>query len=238
VPYWPHVRPLRAILRAVLTSCPGSYPLLPVLSATPYELASVSGRTQVIPEEAPATVSPAAVSLSQVAPPSRVETRPKTLTPTITTPAPAMKQEVVQAQTIYSREASMDIDDVEGEYDDEDDLEDEDAGDEYKERSRGGRKDAKMGRPAGTVAPRKAEASIESSTAKKGKNAGKSSSGSENGSTPAPTKRRGGTRISVADFVPPDVTGLSKREARLVKNRAAAFLSRQRKREEFELMEV
>ncbi|THH10110.1 hypothetical protein EW145_g1558 [Phellinidium pouzarii] len=39
------------------------------------------------------------------------------------------------------------------------------------------------------------------------------------------------------DFVPPDVTGLSKREARLVKNRAAAFLSRQRKREEFELME-
>jgi hypothetical protein len=38
--------------------------------------------------------------------------------------------------------------------------------------------------------------------------------------------------------VPPDVTGLSKREARLVKNRAAAFLSRQRKREEFETMEV
>lgn len=34
-------------------------------------------------------------------------------------------------------------------------------------------------------------------------------------------------------FVPPDVTGLSKKDARLVKNRAAAFLSRQRKREEF-----
>ncbi|KDR76612.1 hypothetical protein GALMADRAFT_139526 [Galerina marginata CBS 339.88] len=34
------------------------------------------------------------------------------------------------------------------------------------------------------------------------------------------------------DFVPPDVSGLSKREARLVKNHAAAFLSRQRKREE------
>ncbi|KAL5487459.1 hypothetical protein ACEPAI_5567 [Sanghuangporus weigelae] len=43
---------------------------------------------------------------------------------------------------------------------------------------------------------------------------------------------------SLKDFVPPDVTGLSKREARLVKNRAAAFLSRQRKREEFELMEI
>ncbi|OCB91988.1 hypothetical protein A7U60_g696 [Sanghuangporus baumii] len=44
--------------------------------------------------------------------------------------------------------------------------------------------------------------------------------------------------VSLKDFVPPDVTGLSKREARLVKNRAAAFLSRQRKREEFELMEI
>lgn len=51
-------------------------------------------------------------------------------------------------------------------------------------------------------------------------------------------KRAIGERISSKDFVPPDVTGLSKREARLVKNRAAAFLSRQRKREEFELMEV
>ena len=43
---------------------------------------------------------------------------------------------------------------------------------------------------------------------------------------------------STKDFVPPDVSGLSKREARLVKNRAAAFLSRQRKREEFENMEM
>ncbi|KAF8178650.1 hypothetical protein K438DRAFT_1908456 [Mycena galopus ATCC 62051] len=51
-------------------------------------------------------------------------------------------------------------------------------------------------------------------------------------------KRAAGERISSKDFVPPDVSGLSKREARLVKNRAAAFLSRQRKREEFELMEV
>jgi hypothetical protein len=50
--------------------------------------------------------------------------------------------------------------------------------------------------------------------------------------------RSSGERISTKDFVPPDVTGLSKREARLVKNRAAAFLSRQRKREEFESMEM
>ena len=51
-------------------------------------------------------------------------------------------------------------------------------------------------------------------------------------------KARAGERVSTKDFVPPDVTGLSKREARLVKNRAAAFLSRQRKREEFENMEM
>lgn len=60
--------------------------------------------------------------------------------------------------------------------------------------------------------------------------------------SPGPTaskKARGaGERITTKDFVPPDVSGLSKREARLVKNRAAAFLSRQRKREEFETMEV
>ncbi|KZT21479.1 hypothetical protein NEOLEDRAFT_1181659 [Neolentinus lepideus HHB14362 ss-1] len=53
-----------------------------------------------------------------------------------------------------------------------------------------------------------------------------------------PKKRASASRVSVKDFVPPDVTGLSKREARLVKNRAAAFLSRQRKREEFENMEI
>jgi hypothetical protein len=53
-----------------------------------------------------------------------------------------------------------------------------------------------------------------------------------------PTKKVRGERISSKDFVPPDVSGMSKREARLVKNRAAAFLSRQRKREEFETMEI
>lgn len=59
--------------------------------------------------------------------------------------------------------------------------------------------------------------------------------------SPDPTmckKRATNERVSSKDFIPPDVTGLSKREARLVKNRAAAFLSRQRKREEFETMEV
>lgn len=54
--------------------------------------------------------------------------------------------------------------------------------------------------------------------------------------TPSASKKPRAT-VSTKDFVPPDVTGLSKREARLVKNRAAAFLSRQRKREEFENME-
>jgi len=51
-------------------------------------------------------------------------------------------------------------------------------------------------------------------------------------------KKGRGERITTKDFVPPDVSGLSKREARLLKNRAAAFLSRQRKREEFEAMEI
>ncbi|VDC00334.1 unnamed protein product [Peniophora sp. CBMAI 1063] len=54
----------------------------------------------------------------------------------------------------------------------------------------------------------------------------------------APSKKQRTERVTTKDFVPPDVSGLSKREARLVKNRAAAFLSRQRKREEFECMEV
>ncbi|EJD01760.1 uncharacterized protein FOMMEDRAFT_169806 [Fomitiporia mediterranea MF3/22] len=68
----------------------------------------------------------------------------------------------------------------------------------------------------------------------------RSSSDDQSDTSTAPstgtTKKR--ACMSMKDFVPPDVTGLSKREARLVKNRAAAFLSRQRKREEFELMEI
>lgn len=69
----------------------------------------------------------------------------------------------------------------------------------------------------------------------------KTATGSKRSASPPPpaTKKRAvGERISSKDFVPPDVSGLSKREARLVKNRAAAFLSRQRKREEFETMEM
>ncbi|KAI0343500.1 hypothetical protein BDW22DRAFT_1428090 [Trametopsis cervina] len=46
------------------------------------------------------------------------------------------------------------------------------------------------------------------------------------------SKKPRASAVSTKDYVPPDVSGLSKREARLVKNRAAAFLSRQRKREE------
>ncbi|KAF8305917.1 hypothetical protein DL93DRAFT_290948 [Clavulina sp. PMI_390] len=63
----------------------------------------------------------------------------------------------------------------------------------------------------------------------------------ESSSAPPPPKRQRAAPsgpISTKDWVPPDVTGLNKREARLVKNRAAAFLSRQRKREEFEQMEM
>lgn len=43
---------------------------------------------------------------------------------------------------------------------------------------------------------------------------------------------------TTAEFQHPDVSGLSKKEARLVKNRAAAFLSRQRKREQFDELEI
>ncbi|KAJ7594924.1 hypothetical protein C8J56DRAFT_927996 [Mycena floridula] len=68
-----------------------------------------------------------------------------------------------------------------------------------------------------------------------------SSTSLKRSASPAPSatkKRAVAERMSTKDFIPPDVSGLSKREARLVKNRAAAFLSRQRKREEFETMEV
>ncbi|KAF9517623.1 hypothetical protein BS47DRAFT_1339158 [Hydnum rufescens UP504] len=63
----------------------------------------------------------------------------------------------------------------------------------------------------------------------------------ETSAAPPPPKRPRAAPsgpISTKDWVPPDVSGLGKREARLVKNRAAAFLSRQRKREEFEQMEI
>ncbi|KZV99315.1 hypothetical protein EXIGLDRAFT_831645 [Exidia glandulosa HHB12029] len=67
-----------------------------------------------------------------------------------------------------------------------------------------------------------------------------SPSDESDGSAPSAAKkpRVSAARIRAKDFIPPDVSGLNKREARLVKNRAAAFLSRQRKREEFEAMEI
>ena len=55
---------------------------------------------------------------------------------------------------------------------------------------------------------------------------------------PSRLRRRKSTLVRVKDFVPPDVSGLSKQEARVIKNRAAAFLSRQRRREEYEFLEV
>lgn len=64
------------------------------------------------------------------------------------------------------------------------------------------------------------------------------SSAKRTSTAPTSSTKKPRACMSTKDFVPPDVTGLSKREARLVKNRAAAFLSRQRKREEFELMEM
>ncbi|KAG9054964.1 hypothetical protein FS842_003669 [Serendipita sp. 407] len=215
----------------------GAFPLLPVLPTGPYDVQT--GRSHLIPDDIPIfTVSPAAVSLSQVAPP-RVDT--PTSAATQIKPEPANETAKV---TLRPREPSMDLDDEDEDVndidEDEEDMDDGDNGDEYRERSRG-RKDGKLGRPASSAAPRKTDASSidgSSNSVKRGKTTGSAkASGSEGGSTPAP-KRRVGTRISVAEFVPPDVSGLSKREARLVKNRAAAFLSRQRKREEFELMEI
>ncbi|CAG7850607.1 SubName: Full=Uncharacterized protein {ECO:0000313/EMBL:CCA72161.1} [Serendipita indica DSM 11827] len=222
----------------------GSYPLLPVLSTGPYDSPTVSGRASN-DDMLVATVSPAAVSVSQTSPASA---------PSVVAPLTGIKPEPVnathsfnrQTPSVFSRAASMDLDEEDDE-DDGDEMDDEDGTDEYKERSRGangGRnKDSKIGRPASTNAARKSDtASNADGSSKRATNKSlgskQASTGSDSGaSTPAP-KRRGGNRIAVADFVPPDVTGLSKREARLVKNRAAAFLSRQRKREEFEQMEI
>ena len=228
----------------MLTSCEtGSYPLLPVLSTGPYDSPTVSGRISN-DDMLVTTVSPAAVSVSQLAPASTLS---------VAAPLAGHEPESVSATTsisrhtpsVFSRAASMDLDEEDDEdEDDVDEMDDEDGADEYKERSRGingARKESKVGRPTSTNVARKSDsASTEGSSKRANKNSGskQTSAGSDSGaSTPAP-KRRGGNRIAVADFIPPDVTGLSKREARLVKNRAAAFLSRQRKREEFELMEV
>lgn len=91
----------------------------------------------------------------------------------------------------------------------------------------------------GTSSSRK-RSSSPAPTAASASRAGASPDDGEFESGPAPKRQRAAPSgpISTKDWVPPDVTGLNKREARLVKNRAAAFLSRQRKREEFEAMEM
>jgi hypothetical protein len=135
--------------------------------------------------------------------------------------------------------------------DDEDDEDDEDIDDSYKERSRGkrtGPASSKSQRASGASSAQRRVSKVHghssgtpSNLSANGKKpTGKPGAFSDAGSAGASStpKKRGNGRITVAEFVPPDVTGLSKREARLVKNRAAAFLSRQRKREEFENMEA
>lgn len=95
--------------------------------------------------------------------------------------------------------------------------------------------------PPPTVAPALIERESSRPPAHPAVDAAIASSASKRSASPASgicKKRATAERVSSKDFIPPDVSGLSKREARLVKNRAAAFLSRQRKREEFETMEI
>lgn len=185
-------------------------------------------------------------SLAQIAPPHHsisAAALPATISPaaiSIKSDPPAITVDDVDMDSDSDPSSGSDLDD-----------DDEDVDDSYKERSRGKRSGlpgSKSQRGSGAAsAQRRASkgdghssgtVSVLSTNGKKstGK-AGASSDAGPTGATSAP-KKRGNGRITVAEFVPPDVTGLSKREARLVKNRAAAFLSRQRKREEFETMEA
>jgi hypothetical protein len=186
-------------------------------------------------------------SLAQIAPPHH-PISPARLPTTISPAAISIQSE---PPLISVSDVDMDSDSDPSSGSDIDD--DEDVDDSYKERSRGTRtglaasSKSQRGSGAGSAQRRPSKADSQSSgTANSLSTNGKKSSGKASGSsgdagptgaTPAP-KKRGNGRITVAEFVPPDVTGLSKREARLVKNRAAAFLSRQRKREEFETMEA
>jgi hypothetical protein len=187
-------------------------------------------------------------SLAQIAPPHH-PISPAALPATISPAAISIKSDL---PLITVDDVDMDSDsDPSGSDMDDDDDDDEDVDDSYKERSRGKRSGAsgsksQRGSGTGSAQRRASKAdgqssgtlSVLSTNGKKstGKPGASSDAGSA-GATSAP-KKRGNGRITVAEFVPPDVTGLSKREARLVKNRAAAFLSRQRKREEFETMEA
>ena len=188
-------------------------------------------------------------SLAQIAPPHHPISPvvpPATISPaaiSIKSDPPVITVNDVDMDSDSDPSSSSDMDD--------DDDDDDDVDDSYKERSRG-----KRSGPAGSKSQRGSGAGSAQRRASKGdgqssgtpstlsangkKSTGKAGASSDAGSGGASSapKKRGNGRITVAEFVPPDVTGLSKREARLVKNRAAAFLSRQRKREEFETMEA
>lgn len=189
-------------------------------------------------------------SLAQIAPPHH-PISPAVLPATISPAAISIKSET---PLITVNDVSMmdsDSDPSSGSDMDDEDEDDDDVDDSYKERSR-----AKRTGPLGSKSQRGSGAASSQRRASKGDShtsgtpsnlpangkkymgkAGASSDAGSAGVSSAP-KKRGNGRITVAEFVPPDVSGLSKREARLVKNRAAAFLSRQRKREEFESMEA
>ena len=185
-------------------------------------------RHPISPAGLPATISPAAISI-------------KSEPPLITV------NDVNMMDSDSDPSSGSDMDDD----DDEEEEDDEDIDDSYKERSRGKRTGpaaSKSQRGSGAASAQRKASKVDghssgtpSNLSANGKKstgkAGASSDAGSAGVSSAP-KKRGNGRITVAEFVPPDVTGLSKREARLVKNRAAAFLSRQRKREEFESMEA
>jgi len=189
-------------------------------------------------------------SLAQIAPPHH-PISPAVLPATISPAAISIQSEpsLITASDVNMMDS--DSDPSSGSDMDDDDEDDEDVDDSYKERSRGKRtasasSKAQRGSGAASAQRRATKADGQSSgtpsnLSANGKKhtikAGASSEAGSAGASSAP-KKRGNGRITVADFVPPDVSGLSKREARLVKNRAAAFLSRQRKREEFESMEA
>ena len=187
-------------------------------------------------------------SLAQIAPPHHPISS-AALPATISPAAISIKSDL-PVITVDDVDMDSDSDPSSGSDIDGDDDDDEDVDDSYKERSRGKRSGppgskSQRGSGAGS-AQRRAKGDNQSSgtvsvlSTNGKKSTGKAGASSDAGSTGAISapKKRGNGRITVAEFVPPDVTGLSKREARLVKNRAAAFLSRQRKREEFESMEA
>lgn len=189
-------------------------------------------------------------SLAQIAPPHHpVSVSPAVLPATISPAAISIKSEypVITLNDVNMTDSDSDPSSGSDMDDEDDDDDDDDVDDSYKERSRGkrtGPASSKSQRGSGPASTQRraskgdgqSSGTASGLSANSKKSMGKPGASSDAAST-AP-KKRGNGRITVAEFVPPDVTGLSKREARLVKNRAAAFLSRQRKREEFENMET